>query len=86
MSHSEKCLSANRFGDGFDCVCEKPKRTPAYTYSVAYTCTGHVAVTVVDGDRHVVTAYAEGEIAAGLLGRELVAALTEEIARVRGLT
>lgn len=22
MSHSERCLSANRFGDGFDCICE----------------------------------------------------------------
>ena len=22
MSHSDHCLSANRFGDGFDCICE----------------------------------------------------------------
>lgn len=22
MSHSERCLSANRFGDGFDCICD----------------------------------------------------------------
>lgn len=22
MSHDAHCISANRFGDGFDCVCE----------------------------------------------------------------
>lgn len=22
MSHSQRCISANRFGDGFDCICD----------------------------------------------------------------
>lgn len=23
MSHSQRCISANRFGDGFDCICDE---------------------------------------------------------------
>lgn len=31
MSHSQRCLSANRFGDGFDCICE-----PHPSYRIGY--------------------------------------------------
>jgi hypothetical protein len=61
----------------------RARRVPAYTYSTAYAGNGRVAVTVVDGDRHVVTAYTEGELAASLLGSELVRALTAELTRSR---
>jgi uncharacterized small protein (DUF1192 family) len=23
VSHSQRCISANRFGDGFDCICDQ---------------------------------------------------------------
>jgi hypothetical protein len=67
-----------------------PKRTPAYRYWITNPGTNdnRLAVTIYDGDRHVVTAYADadrGAQKAHTLGRELVAALTEEIARVRGV-
>lgn len=28
MSHTEHCISSNRFGDGFDCVCASPPGSP----------------------------------------------------------
>jgi len=70
----------------------KAKRTPAYTYTIAYAGGGRYSVTVVDGKRHVVTAYADvntpefagdpRDSGAHALGRELVAALTAEVARL----
>lgn len=78
-------------GHSGPCAAVPLKRTPVYTYSIAYAGGGRHAVTVVDGDRHVVTAFVEvdsggGDEGAHALGRELVRALTFELALTRGAT
>jgi hypothetical protein len=71
-----------------DCYCKthtckgRTRRVPAYTFTVAYAGGERYAVTVADGDRHVVTAYAAAG-SAHALGRELCGALAAELARAR---